>query len=166
MSFLSEVKLEETQSGEPSEINSTPKNKGFLPPAPKTASNSNENDEELQNVLGFYQSLQTYMNSPEVVEMQRKNLALTQNFMIYQQLFQVYLMMNFKKKLEGPVPNTQAGTNSQEESIKTKKEDNTNEVLSPPVIEQDKNENIKIPVALQNMMNFLNNNFKDKNLKK
>lgn len=164
MSFLSEIKLEDTQSGEPSEINSTPKNPGFLPPAPK--SSSNEADEELQNVLGFYQSLQTYMNSPEVVEMQRKNLALTQNFMIYQQLFQVYLMMNFKKRLEGPTTNTQMGQNSLEESIKTKKEENPNENPSPPVIDQDKNENIKIPIALQNMMNFLNNNFKDKNLKK
>ena len=78
------------------------------------------------------------MTSPEVLEMQKKNMALTQNFMMYQQLFQTYLMMNFKKRLDNA---TASVMKKEEEAQRTKGE---------------------MPMALQNMLNFINNNLKEK----
>lgn len=87
---------------------------------------------------GFLESLKNYMTSPEVLEMQKKNMALTQNFMMYQQLFQTYLMMNFKKRLENATA-----------SVLKKEEDS----------QRPKGE---MPLALQNMLNFINTNLKEK----
>ena len=100
------------------------------------------------------------MSSPEIIEMQRKNIALTQNFVIYQQLFQTYLMMNFKKKIQS----------SGSTMPLTKKEELETDITNQQkIIEMslDKNDNNqKLPAPLQNMMNFINTNFKDKNPKK
>ena len=85
-----------------------------------------------------------------MVEMQKKNMALTQNFMIYQHLFQTYLMINFKKRLET--------TNENANNIK--KEDRRN-----PLEEGERNmmnEKSKMPLAMQNMINFINNNLKER----
>jgi len=85
------------------------------------------------------------MNSPEVREMQRKNMALTQNFAIYQQLFQTFLMMNFKKKMDINPSLTK---------------ENFEGMLKQKELEEQSHD--KFPNALQNMMNFINTNFKEK----
>ena len=117
-------------------------------------------DPNFSKIMSFYQTLQNYMSSPEIIEMQRKNIALTQNFVIYQQLFQTYLMMNFKKKIQS----------SGSTMPLTKKEELETDITNQQkIIEMslDKNDNNqKLPAPLQNMMNFINTNFKDKNPKK
>lgn len=144
------MKIEDVEKTQPKE---TPPPTETNDTTPKSSA---ETDDSMNRMMGFYQSLQTYMNSPEVIEMQRKNLALTQNFMIYQQLFQVYLMMNFKKKLE--TPQSLANALRQFSGMPELKKEDFEQAISGK-----ENSESKLPPALQNMMNFINSNIKDKN---
>ena len=146
--ILKEIKLEEASTIDVPTLDPQPKI--AIPAQPNTMLNGINLESMIDPMAGFYDNLRNYMSSPDVVEMQKKNIALTQNFMIYQHLFQTYLMINFKKKLE----TTNENTNN------IKKED-----LRNPLEEGERNmmdEKNKMPLEMQNMINFINNNLKER----
>lgn len=117
------------------------------------------------------------MTNPDILEIQRKNLALTQNFMIYQQRFQVFMMMNLKSMLNNPTITMPTSIKIEEQGVKMtetqKNKDNEKKneknLALEQIATQIKQENPfnqgglkrEIPDSLKNMINFLHNSFKE-----